>query len=252
MQREPLVVANWKMNNGLEDTIKFITEFGRSTLPESVEVVICPPFTSIYTLSVALGEDSELKIGAQNCYHEKSGAYTGEISADFIREIPCEYVIVGHSERRQIFKEDNELLQKKLIRVIEAKLTPIYCVGETLDEREADKTFDVIKDQLEQALLKFDKDQISEMVFAYEPVWAIGTGKTATPELAQEVHAFIRKWIGKNFGTSYAELPRILYGGSVKPENASALMAQPDIDGALVGGASLKPEDFVEIISACR
>ncbi|MBF0106341.1 MAG: triose-phosphate isomerase [Deltaproteobacteria bacterium] len=252
MTRTPLIVANWKMNHGLDETIKFVAEISRSTLPDKVEVVLCPPYTSLHTLSVALGEGATIKAGAQNCHFEIKGAYTGEVSVEFLKELSCEYVIIGHSERRQYFKEDNKFLNKKLHCAIEAKLIPIYCIGELESERESGDTFNVIARQMQEGLAGLAKDQIGEMVFAYEPVWAIGTGKTATPEIAQEVHAFIRKWIATNFGTLYAELPRILYGGSVTPDNAGALIAQRDIDGALVGGASLSASNFLKIISVCR
>lgn len=252
MKRTPLVVANWKMNHGIADTIKFYTEFSRATLPENVEVVICPPFTSLYTLSVAIGESAGIMLGAQNCHYKANGAYTGEVSVEFLKELGCQFVIVGHSERRHIFHEDDKLISKKLGQALYQGLSPIFCVGEMENDRKAGKTFDIIGAQLEMGLHNCDKDQVAQIVVAYEPVWAIGTGNTATSDQAQEVHRFIRRWISDHFGTSYAAEVRILYGGSVKPDNINKLMAQPDIDGVLVGGASLKPKDFVEIISGCR
>lgn len=252
MSKKCLAVANWKMNHGIAESIKFISDFSRQQIDEQTEVVICPPFTSLYTMSVALGDDTAIKLGAQDCHQEISGAYTGEVSAEFIKEISCDYVILGHSERREYFKEDNELLLKKVHRALDAGLNVVFCVGEKEAEREAGTTFEVIQKQLEGSLRDLSQEQVSDIVIAYEPIWAIGTGKTATPELAQEVHAFIRKWVSEQYGTTYGLDMRILYGGSVKPANIADLMAQQDIDGALVGGASLKPEDFYEIVSRCK
>ncbi len=252
MMRTPLAVANWKMNNSISETIKFVTEFSAQSLPDSVEIVLCPPFTSLYTLGIALEDDSSIKIGAQNCHYELNGAYTGETSVEFLKDMNCSYVILGHSERRQYFSEDEALLTKKLMTVLETEISPIYCVGENEKQRDAGETFKVIQTQLSGALSKLSKDQIERTVIAYEPVWAIGTGKTATPEQANEVHAFIRKWISDNFGLSFALGMRILYGGSVKPENTRELMVKPDIDGVLVGGASLKATSFFDIVSSCQ
>ncbi len=241
------------MNHGVEASIKFITEFTRNPLPENIDVVICPPFTSLYTVSVVLAEANQnVFIGAQNCHWEDAGAFTGEISVDFLKEVGCHYVIIGHSERRQIFKEDNESIAKKIVKALENELSPIFCVGETDAERKADKTLAVIHEQLEKGLAKVDKDHLKDVVIAYEPVWAIGTGNTATPDQAQEVHAAIRRWIATKFGSSHAMDMRILYGGSVKPDNTADLMSKEDIDGALVGGASLKAKDFLDIIAAIR
>lgn len=252
MTRKPLAVANWKMNHGLNQTIKFVTEFTAKALPEDVDVVICPPFTALYTLDIALDEDTEIKIGAQNCHFEESGAYTGEVSVEFLKDVNCSYVIVGHSERRQYFNEDEPLLLKKLRAVLEAELIPIYCVGENDKQRETGQTFRVIEHQLNGCLAELTKDQMGVTVIAYEPVWAIGTGKTATPELAGEVHAFIRKWVADKFGSSFGQAVRILYGGSVKPDNTRELMSQLDIDGVLVGGASLRADSFFDIVTCCQ
>ena len=254
MNRKPLIAANWKMNHNVENSIKFLTELKCSFEqdPEKIDVVICPPYTSLYIMNVALQEDNVVALGAQNCHFEDNGAFTGEVSTDFLTEFNCEYVIVGHSERRQYFNAPDETVCKKIHKVLNKGLIPIFCIGETDSEREENKTFDVIKRQLTKGLDGMTKDEVSEIVVAYEPIWAIGTGKTATPEQAQEVHAYIRKEIAKNFGTSYAAEVRILYGGSVKPNNIQSLMVQDDIDGALVGGASLKPEDFLGIIEGCK
>lgn len=249
--RRPLVVANWKMNNGIAETIKFVSEFNRTTFAEDVEVVICPPFTSLYTLSVLLSDKQSILMGAQNCHSDERGAFTGEISVDFLKEVFCHYVIVGHSERRQYFHEDNVFLSKKIVTSIENDLIPIYCVGESEIERDQMKTFEVIQKQLAEGLKPVAKDDITKVVIAYEPIWAIGTGKTATPGQAEEVHGFIRKWVSQNIGSSYANDVRIIYGGSVKPDNMGSLIEMENIDGALVGGASLHPGDFHKIIECC-
>lgn len=248
MKRKPLIIANWKMNHGVEDAIKFMAGFTKKRLPENVDVVICPPFTALYTMGITLSEIKSVALGAQNCHAESSGAFTGEISTDFLEEMDCRYVLIGHSERRHIFGETDEFLQKKLTRVLHTNLIAVYCVGETEAERDAGKTFDVIKRQLN-AITMEPADELSRLVIAYEPVWAIGTGKTATPAQAQEVHHFIRKWIQEKFGLARAAELRLLYGGSVKADNTKELMSQEDIDGLLVGGASLKADSFCDIIT---
>jgi triosephosphate isomerase (TIM) len=250
MSRKPIVVANWKMNHGVEDSLKFITEFAHGKLPENIDVVLCPPFTSLYTLSVTIGELNKVDLGAQNCHYESSGAYTGEISSDFLEEITCRYVILGHSERRHIFKESNKLLEKKIVHVLNrTPLKVIFCVGEQESERESGKTFEVIAEQLEVLKSIKHNETFKQLCVAYEPVWAIGTGKTATPALAQEVHQFIREWFRKEYSVTVSDSLQILYGGSVKPGNTAELMAKEDIDGLLVGGASLKASDFKDIIT---
>lgn len=248
MNRKTLIIANWKMNHGVEDSLKFFAQFTRQPLNlAGVDIVICPPFTSLYTAGVAL-QDTGIALGAQNCHFEDTGAYTGEVSAAFLRELGCDYVIVGHSERRQIFGETNADIAKKLAKALEHNVTPIFCVGETDEERKAEKTFRVIEKQMQEGLARLDREAASRVVLAYEPVWAIGTGNTATPEQAGEVHAFIRGLLHKAYGTAVGGQARILYGGSVKPDNICSLMNQPDIDGGLVGGASLKADQFVEIV----
>lgn len=251
MTRRKLVVANWKMNHGVEDAIKFFALLQRQPLLiEDIDLVVCPPFTVLYSAGIAV-QDTEIKIGAQNCHWEDSGAFTGEISAVSLKELGCQYVIVGHSERRHVFGETDAWVALKVAKVLENGMSPIFCVGETLEQREAGKTFEVVAAQVEQGLGKIEKEQLEKIVVAYEPVWAIGTGKNATATQAQEVHKFIREKLGKKFGTYAANLVRILYGGSVKPGNIAALVAEPDIDGALIGGASLNADTFLEMAKLC-
>lgn len=214
---------------------------------DEVEVVVCPPFTALSDVAAAL-EGSRIAVGAQNVYWEDQGAFTGEISVHMLEGAGCRYCIVGHSERRQYFHETDETINRKLKKLLASKLTPIFCVGEMLDEREAGKVEEVILGQMDGGLAGLTGEQISRIIVAYEPVWAIGTGKTATPQIAEEVHSMIRSWLFKRTSQEVAEGVRILYGGSVKPENISDLMAQPDIDGALVGGASLDAKSFARIV----
>lgn len=246
--RKKIIAANWKMHYGTEDSLKYFASFKRQAVAyQNIDVVICPPATSLYSSSVALGE-SDILLGAQNCHHEKAGAFTGEISADFLDELGCKYVIVGHSERRQLFGETDAILARKLVRVFDAGLTPIFCVGETLEQRKKNQTESVVEQQIKAGFQSLSYEQISRVVVAYEPVWAIGTGNTATPEQAQDVHAFIRRLVGQMIGHNASLEARVIYGGSVKPDNARDLFKKPDIDGALVGSASLNPDDFIEII----
>ena len=213
----------------------------------TVDVAVCPP--SVYLHAVAgLVKDTPVALGAQNMYHEKDGAFTGEISAAMLVDVGCKYVILGHSERRRILGETNEAVCRKVHAAFAAGLTPIVCVGETLQEREAGKTFDIVREQVYGSLAGLKVEQAQTLVIAYEPVWAIGTGKVATPEQAQEVHAFIRSRIAAKHGKAVADVLRILYGGSVKPDNVKGLMALPDVDGALVGGASLKADSFLKLV----
>ncbi len=249
MSRKPLMAANWKMYKTLGETREFFEAF----LPkikdiEDRDIVIAPPFTALaLSCELVRGLDN-IRIAAQNMFHEDEGAYTGEISPLMLKDIGVELVILGHSERRHIFGEGDELIEKKVQAALKHGLMPILCVGERLEEREQGLTQRVVETQLQGGLKQVSNDEVENLIIAYEPVWAIGTGKTATPELAQEVHQFIREWIGKKFTSTIAENLRILYGGSVKPANVAGLMAQPDIDGALVGGASLKAGDFEKIV----
>lgn len=220
---------------------------------DNVDVVICPPYTALETCKTVIGQSSEIFLGAQDMHQETSGAYTGEISSAMLQDLWCKYVILGHSERREYFKESDQLINAKAKTALAANLKPIICVGETLQEREAGKMESVVVGQVEHSCAGFTEDQWKDVVIAYEPVWAIGTGKTATPEQAQEVHALIRSTISDMADGKIADKLRIQYGGSVKPENAAELLGQADIDGALVGGASLKAHSFIEIIkNACQ
>jgi len=236
------------MNTNVEEAKALVLDLKtRAKDVTKVEVVVCPPFTFLSVVAEAI-KGSQISLGAQNLYWEKSGAFTGEVSAPMLKSIGCAYVIIGHSERRTYFHETDETVNKKIFAALAEGLKPIVCVGETLEEREKGETFDVIKRQVTQGLAKLSAAQMKTVVIAYEPVWAIGTGKTATPEQAQEVHAFIRKLLVEMFGKTTAEETRIQYGGSVNVSNATTLMSQADIDGALVGGASLKADSFEKII----
>ena len=249
--RKKIIAANWKMNMTLTETENFLQAF-RPEVEEvtTVEIVIAPPFTGLAKLSELLGGSQKIRLGAQNFYFEKSGAYTGEISATMLRELFVKYVILGHSERRQIFGETDSLINKKVIAAHANELKPILCVGETLEEREAGTEKEVLEKQLRGALAGVGAEQLLETVVAYEPVWAIGTGKTATSAQAQDAHAHVRAVLEQLSDKTKASKVRIQYGGSVKPANAKELLGQPDIDGALVGGASLEVRSFAEIVKA--
>ncbi|RMG71099.1 MAG: triose-phosphate isomerase [Nitrospirae bacterium] len=244
--RRPLIAANWKMHKTTEETREFITRFVPLVEDvQDVEIVIAPPFTSLAVAAKFL-KGSNVKLAGQNLFWEEKGAFTGEISAPMLRDVECEYVIVGHSERRQYFGETDETVNRRVRAAHASGLKVILCIGETLEQREAGSTFDVLKTQLLGGLKDIDAHEM--LVIAYEPVWAIGTGKTATPEQAEEAHQFIRQQLSGIYGSDVADRIRILYGGSVKPENVASLMAQPDVDGGLVGGASLKPDSFAKIV----
>ncbi len=251
--RKKIIAANWKMNMTVSEAESFLEDF-RLEIEDvtSVETVIAPPFTVLAKLSELLGGSQKIRLGAQNFYYEKSGAYTGEISATMLRELFVKYVIIGHSERRQIFGETDDLINKKVIAAHASELKPILCVGETLEEREAGKENEVLETQLRGALANVSAEELLETVIAYEPVWAIGTGKTATSAQAQECHAHVRAVLAALSDQATADKVRIQYGGSVKPSNAKELLTQPDIDGALVGGASLEPRSFAEIVKAAE
>ena len=248
---KPLIIANWKMNRGTAAEAKaFCAEFLALLQPSNVSIVLCPPFTALEATANLLAS-SQVALGAQNCHEAIDGAYTGEVSAKFLKELGCSCVLLGHSERRQYQKEDDALINRKIMRALALGLTPVVCVGESLEEREANFTFQKISNQLEASLGSLDCLDVGRLVLAYEPIWAIGTGKTATPSQAQDVHAFIRGWLVDHFA-EVAESVILLYGGSVKSSNAKELMAQPDIDGALVGGASLVAKEFWEIVAQSR
>jgi triosephosphate isomerase len=247
--RKKIIAANWKMNMTCEEAAGYIETLLRELGQEDrVEVVIVPPFTAISKVSGLLSHSEQVKVGAQNMYFEKSGAFTGEVSAAMLRELFVRYVVLGHSERRGIFGETDEIVNRKTHAAHEAVLKPIVCIGESLAEREAGKVEEVLDRQIRGSLAGLNPKEMTETVLAYEPIWAIGTGRTASPAQAQEAHAFIRQTVAKVWDAATAEKVRIQYGGSVKPENAAALMGQADIDGALVGGASLDPRAFAAIV----
>jgi triosephosphate isomerase len=249
--RKTIIAGNWKLNHTTKQAIELVTLLQRELVDvEEVEVVVCPVFTALSDVSDLLTE-SNIRLGAQNLYWEDSGAYTGEVSAPLLKEIGVQYVIIGHSERRQYFGETNQTVNKKIKAALKHGLTPIVCVGEVLEEREQNKTFQVIQKQCDESLANLTDEEIQKIVIAYEPVWAIGTGKTATPAQAQEVHKFIRTWLTKKYNEDVASEITIQYGGSVKAENTAELIAQEDIDGALVGGASLKSDSFAQIVKNC-
>ncbi len=251
MARRSFVAGNWKMHKTVGEATAIARELRGlvSQLRDRVEIAIAPPFTALHAVAKAL-EDSNVAVAAQNCHAEVQGAFTGEVSAPMCAEAGCRYVILGHSERRQLFGETDVGVNSKVKAVLAAKLLPIICVGETLAEREAGKTLEIVSAQVRGCLNGFSAEQGKSFVLAYEPVWAIGTGKTATSKQAQEVHAHIRGLLTAQWGEGVAQAVRIQYGGSVKPENAQELLSQPDIDGALVGGASLKAADFAAIVKA--
>jgi triosephosphate isomerase (TIM) len=246
--RKLIIAGNWKMNKTVAEALDLVGDLKIDlTNVKEVDIVVCPPYTALSEVSKTI-LDSNLRLGAQNMSENNVGAYTGEIAAVMLKEFSVRYVILGHSERRQFQKESDELISKKAQAVHAASLKPIVCVGETLAEREANQTENVLEKQVRGSLAGITKDQIAETIIAYEPVWAIGTGKTATTAQAQEAHAFIRGLLTKMYDEAAARRVRIQYGGSVKPANARELMSQPDVDGALVGGASLEPRSFSDII----
>jgi triosephosphate isomerase len=248
--RKYLIAGNWKMNldsaEGAELAKDIVSLVGSQT---EVAVCVCPTATTLESVSKVVN-DSNVSLGAQNMHFEKSGAYTGEISAEMLRHLFCSYVILGHSERREYFGETDAIVNKKTLAALAANLKPIVCIGETLEEREAGKVNEVIKTQLEGALVGVTAASADALVVAYEPVWAIGTGKTATPEMAEEVHAEIRCLLASLIGEEAADKVRILYGGSMKPENADELLAQKNIDGGLIGGAALKASSFAALVDS--
>src|SRR5271157_1549381 len=246
--RTKLIAANWKMYKTLEQTTEFFREFLPMVADHTRdEIVVCPPFIALRA-AVEAASGSNVAIGAQNVHWEKEGAFTGEVSVGMLSAIGVTHVIIGHSERRQYFNETDDTVNRKLETALEAGLTPLVCVGEVLEEREAGLTEDVCRRQCMRAFNGISARKAAKLVIAYEPVWAIGTGKTATPQMAADAHAVIRHEVGKAFGDEFAHNVRILYGGSVKPENATALMSESEIDGALVGGASVDPESFARIV----
>jgi len=250
--RTPFIAANWKMHKTVHESVVFVKEL-RSMVKDmvDVEIVVAPPFTAVHAVAEA-ARNSNVGIAGQNLYWEKQGAFTGEISGDMLREAGADYVIIGHSERRRLFGDTDEAVNRRLVAALGSKLTPIVCIGETLDEREANQTLDVLDRQIKVGLDGMTGDQIGGLVIAYEPVWAIGTGRNATPEQAGEAHAHIRQRLRQWFGADAAEACHVIYGGSVKPDNIHDLVALPDVDGALVGGASLDLRGFFDIVSRSR
>jgi len=248
MGRLPFIAGNWKMNKTVGEALDLVRRLKAALSGvKGVEVAVAPPFTALFAVRKEL-EGSPILLAAQNLYWEEKGAFTGEVSPSMIKEVGCSYVIIGHSERRQLFGETDETVNRRIKAVLAQGLKIIFCIGETLKEREEGKTFPVIERQVEGGLKGMGDKEMRNMVVAYEPVWAIGTGKTATPEQAEEVHRFIREKLGKFYPQEITEEVRIQYGGSVTPENVKGLMNQPNIDGALVGGASLKAESFSKIV----
>lgn len=251
--RKNIVAGNWKMNLNFEEGVSLFSEVVNMVKDEVVgnqEVVVCSPFIHLNTISKLASSSKNVFIGAQNIHQAESGAFTGEISASQAKSVGADYVILGHSERRAYFGETDATLALKVDAALKHGLAPIFCIGETKEERESGRFFEVIKTQLEQGIFHLDTADFSKLVLAYEPVWAIGTGLTASPEQAQEVHAFIRATVANKYGESVADELTILYGGSCNPSNAATLFSQNDIDGGLIGGASLKSRDFLEIVKA--
>ncbi len=249
--RRKVIAGNWKMHKDLSESQNLISKLTNALSKEEIrcDVIICPPFTSLSEAG-SLIKNTKVKLGAQNMHFEDKGAFTGEISAAMLKSVGCEYVILGHSERRTIFGESDSTVNKKIKKALSSGLKPIFCIGETLQEREKGIMKDVIKRQTTESLQHVSKGEMEKIIIAYEPVWAIGTGVNATPEQAQEVHVFVRELISEIFGSDTAENLVIQYGGSVKPENAADLLSQSDIDGALVGGACLDSDSFISIIKS--
>lgn len=249
--RRPIIAGNWKLNTCRETGPALVAAL-KAEVPapnDNVEVVVCPPYPYL-GLAAAEAAGSGVEVGGQNAWHETSGAFTGEVSCEMLQDVGCQWVVLGHSERRQINGESDELINTKVRKALDVGLKVILCVGELLEDREGERTEAVLEGQMAGGLVDVSADQMESVVIAYEPVWAIGTGKVASDEQAEDAHKFLRGWLAGRFNDDVAAATRILYGGSVKPDNASGLLGQPNVDGALVGGASLKPELFIPIIQA--
>ncbi|HIU38297.1 MAG TPA: triose-phosphate isomerase [Candidatus Limisoma intestinavium] len=249
--RKNIVAGNWKMNTTLQEGVKLATEVNEAlkSRKPNCDVIIGVPFTHLASIKAVIDEN-KLGLSAENCADKTKGAYTGEVSAAMVASTGAKYVILGHSERRQYYHETSEILKEKVKLALENNLTPIFCIGEVLEERENGTYFDVVKRQVEEALFELSAEDFAKIILAYEPVWAIGTGKTATADQAEEIHAFIRKTIADKYGADVAENTSILYGGSCKPSNAKELFAKPNVDGGLIGGAALEAESFMGIVDA--
>lgn len=251
MKRTPYIIGNWKMNTSLQEALALAEELAASSIAKKAKahIAIAPPFTHLSLVNSALHK-SKVMLAAQNVHEQNAGAYTGEVSPGMLKEIGVKLAIIGHSERRQYFNETSLACAEKIKALLKNLLTPVYCVGETLEQRKADKHFRIVEEQIAEGLFNLGAEKINKVVIAYEPVWAIGTGETASPAQAQEMHAFIRETLSKKFGEDLAQQVPILYGGSMKPDNAAELLACQDVDGGLIGGASLKVADFTQIIAA--
>lgn len=249
-KRQKVVAGNWKMNKTHSEALALTNEILSKNLASDVTVVLATPSVFCESIGRILNNNAQIKLGAQNCYQEEKGAYTGEVSADMLQSVGVEFVIVGHSERREYFKEDSAILVKKINLLLSKGMTPIYCCGEPLSIREGGSHIAFVAQQVKDELFHLSAEQVQKVVIAYEPIWAIGTGLTASPEQAQEMHAEIRKTLAAQFGQEVADSISILYGGSMNAANAQSLLSQPDVDGGLIGGASLKADDFATIINA--
>lgn len=251
--RKKIVAGNWKMNLNLQEGVALATELNETLKNEkdNCEVIICTPFIHLAKVADCI-DQNVLKLGAENCADKEKGAYTGEVSAEMVKSTGAQYVILGHSERRQYYNETAEILREKVLLALKNNLKVIFCIGETLEEREANKQNEVVKAELEGSVFNLTKDEFANIVIAYEPIWAIGTGKTATAEQAEEIHAYIRSLVAEHYDSETADNTSILYGGSCKASNAPELFGKPDIDGGLIGGASLKAADFKGIIDAWK
>lgn len=246
--RKPFIAGNWKMFKSIGEAVNLVNTIKAGVYRiTDCDVVICPPFTALAAVSKII-EDSRIELGAQNMYPETEGAFTGEISPTMLKDVGCRYVILGHSERRLLFKETDSFVNQKVKTALKYSLLPIVCIGETLEQRDARQMFEVVKSQFDHSLKELGKEDISKVIIAYEPVWAIGTGKTASPEQAEQMHSYVRRLLNEKYGEEIASRISIIYGGSVKPDNIEALMRKPNVDGALVGGASLKAESFAQIV----
>lgn len=247
--RKPLIAGNWKMNCGPDETRALLQALKKQLTeePEDIEILVCPPSVSIIP-AINSVEGTPVQVGAQNVFYKDNGAYTGEISTNMLSDVSCEYVIVGHSERREYFAETDEIVNQKTAKIIEAGMKAIVCVGESLEQRQDNEHEKVVTNQVEKALENIENKMAEDVVVAYEPIWAIGTGETATPNQADTMHKVIRDKLKKMYGEKLSESTRILYGGSMKPHNANELLSQPNVDGGLIGGASLKADSFTEII----